>query len=308
MIYLKVYMTREVPSFPRSLMPENKIRVLRDEGGEETCFYIMIPRGWLKKGRGIKRLRHLMESGAGLRAGSIPGGGLPVCEEWVCADLADALGWQPPLPGTEWIGKILRQQPLCEAMIVFLPVRMPHRTFPAGRAAAGDGGPTNRYGEIRRALEEEAEYLEAFLQEGYRCLNRLLVVSGVCAGEERLPFRDEIGYYRRIYRESGLVVQLVSGPEVTAAVRIPAAIRTAGDAFPGMPLPGTTLCVDLREEFSVPLHALPEGTRYLDLTSKREKERLIDEKRSDICYTSTRNFLDTYVRNRYNAYCCKMDE
>ena len=61
------------------------------------------------------------------------------------------------------------------------------------------------------------------------------------------------------------------------------------------------VCIDMRPGYRIPFRRLPEKLLYLDMTSDPEKERLLSAKRKDICYRSALNFLDTYVRNRYNT-------
>lgn len=62
-----------------------------------------------------------------------------------------------------------------------------------------------------------------------------------------------------------------------------------------------TAVVDLRPKRRPPVREIAAGSLYLDLTSEPEKQRILQEKRTDISYISARNYLDTAFKARYNA-------
>lgn len=213
-------------------------------------------------------------------------------ERWLSQELRRLLKWQMPLPGMGWLREIRAGQPTCSHMILILP---------------DFGNDTEK-----RELEAEMDFLEEFLETDYDGLNGLLLISRALEsyGSRSLFLEESVPYFRRIYRETGLVTGCAGSlqesllPGTQEDIHLPAG--GAGDFAqlgPGKrmgPRKGT-LCIDMRKGYRVPFRGLPAGTRYLDMTSEPDKERLLRAKRKDVRYLSALNVLDTYVRNGYNT-------
>lgn len=255
-----------------------KASVHYGETGNAGITFFSLPEGWMKR---PDKLPGRMEKIAA-------GGG----ERWLSEELRRLLKWQMPLPGMGWLREICAGQPLCSHMILILP----------------DFGKDTE----KRELEAETAFLEEFLQTGYDGLNGLLLISRALEGygSRSLFLEESVPYFRRIYRETGLVtgcagfLQEELPPEtpgdspLSAAAAAPSSKRGAGGRI--RPRKGT-LCIDMRQGYRVPFRGLPAGTRYLDMTSEPDKERLLRVKRKDVRYVSALNVLDTYVRNGYNT-------
>lgn len=112
-----------------------------------------------------------------------------------------------------------------------------------------------------------------FLEKNYQERNGLYLVGDL----EMDTFLAE-----QIYEETGLVVG--------SLCRIP---KVDGRKC---------VIVELGNEKAEGLRKIPVGSLYLDLTSDREKQRYFAVKRQDISYISARNFLDTALKTRYNAF------
>ena len=112
-----------------------------------------------------------------------------------------------------------------------------------------------------------------FVERVYRERNGLYLIGEV----EVDPFLLEA-----IYEDSGLAVGNTD--------RIP---ETDGRCC---------VVVELGNESAEGLRRIPAGSVYLDLTSDPEKQRYFAIKRRDISYISARNFLDTALKTRYNAF------
>lgn len=255
-----------------------KTQVRYKEAGNVGITLFSLPGRWMKR---PDKLPARMEKAA---AGRARGG-----ELWLSGELRRLLKWQMPLPGMEWLREIRAGQPLCAQMILILP----------------DFGRDQEW----RELEEETAFLEEFLQGDYDGLNGLLVVSKALegCGSRSLFLEDRIPYFRRIYQETGLVAvcagslreDMRPGEAHSSPFSAGGAGAPAGEA---RRLPRTgTLCIDMRRGCRVPFRGLPAGTRYLDMTSEPDKERILRAKRKDVRYMSALNVLDTYVRNGYNT-------
>lgn len=183
-------------------------------------------------------------------------------EIWVAPEIRNVFPWRPEVPDTELMRLFWKGQKSYRSMIVVMP----------------DFGKEDFYEEIG----EEADCLRAFLGEDYGGLNGLLLISRILEKEGmQISLEEEVPYYAHIYQDTGLPV-ICGG---TAA--------SFGFA--------DGVCIDMRPGYRIPFRRLPEKLLYLDMTSDPEKERLLLAKRKDICYRSALNFLDTYVRKRYNT-------
>lgn len=114
---------------------------------------------------------------------------------------------------------------------------------------------------------------ELFLEQCFADLNGLYIVGG------KEPEDD--GFFERLYEQSGLISCFTDTLPVTDGKK--------------------TAVVDLCAARRPPLHRLASASLYLDLSSDREKRRMLAEKRPDISYISVRNYLDTALKARYNA-------
>lgn len=181
---------------------------------------------------------------------------------WLAPEIRRIYAWRPGVPETELMRLFWKEQKSCRSMIVVMP----------------DFGKEDFYEEIG----EEADCLRQFLGEDYGALNGLLLISRVLENEEiQISLEEEVPYYAHIYQDTGLPV-------------ICAGTATAHGFDDG-------ICIDMRPGYRIPFRKLPRKLLYLDMTSDPEKERLLSVKRKDICYVSALNFLDTYVRKRYNT-------
>lgn len=157
---------------------------------------------------------------------------------------------------------ILRSRPPCEHLTIVLPC--------FGEA------------EWEEELGTEAACVEEIVGGSYGMLNSLLLVSSAVEDRQRFFAGEKIPYYHRIYQDSGLLVQCAG-------------------AFQGGGQQKNFLCVNLRCGWEVPVRDLPRGAAYLDMTSDPKAQRLLAARRKDISYTSALNYLDTYLRKRYNT-------
>lgn len=189
---------------------------------------------------------------------------------WIAPELRNILGKSEtgaafcalPVPEAALMRLLWKQQGFCPRMTVILP----------------DFGKEDFYGEI----EAEAELIREFLENDYEGLNGLLLVSRALEGGGlQISLEEEVPYYSHIYQDTGLPVICAGSP--------------AGAGFRG------SMCIDMRPGYRIPFRCLPENAVYLDMTSEKEKERLLCAKRKDISYVSALNILDTYVRKRYNT-------
>lgn len=113
---------------------------------------------------------------------------------------------------------------------------------------------------------------EKFLENSYQDLNGLYLLGD---GDVDNSFLEQI------YGDSGLLAVCVD--------RMPEAEGRK------------CVFVDLAGADFGELRGLPEGCLYLDLRSDKEKQRYFALKRTDISYTSARNYLDIAMKARYNA-------
>lgn len=252
------------------MKPEKpRIRYEEEEDVGLTCFFL--PERWLKRPDRLpdrlEKLEHRTE-----RQGLFPAEAKKG-QRWYSPVLRRRMGWGVPLPDMDWMRRIFLCQPFCSHLTVILP-----------DFGEEDGA---------RELEKELSFLEELLQEDYEDRNSLLLISRALersgfAGE--IPLMEASPYCNRIYLETGLVTRCAgewkgSGPKGTGQSPSP-----------------DYLCMDLRGGYRIPFRVLPDRTLYLDMTSDAAKERLLGVKRKDVHYMSPMNFLDTYVRNRYNTY------
>ena len=272
MIYLNAFLiTEEEKAGKLRMMKPGKprIRYGEEEDVGLTCFFL--PERWLKRPDRLPDRLEKLECRTwrqGLFPAEAKGG-----QRWYSPALRRRMGWSVPLPDMDWMRRILLCQPFCPHLTVILP----------------DFGEEDR----ERELETELSFLEELLQEGYESRNSLLLISRALEGSGfagEVPLMEVSPYCDRIYLETGLVTRCAGEwkggrPEGT-----------------GQPVSSGHLCMDLRGGYRIPFRILPDRTLYLDMTSDAAKERLLGVKRKDVHYMSPLNFLDTYVRNRYNTY------
>lgn len=123
------------------------------------------------------------------------------------------------------------------------------------------------------SLRWQEDALEEFLTARFEELNSLCVIT-------ELPLEDS-PLFSFMEERSGLIASVTS--------RL-SSVRQKG-----------TLLLDMKRNWGIPWKNIPSGCIYLDMTQDSEKERILRAKRPDISYVSARNYLDTLLKNRYNA-------
>ncbi len=193
-----------------------------------------------------------------------------------------------------WLHRLWKEQPPCSQLVMILP----------GNGQTGDAW-------------------TGFLEENrYRDLNGLYLV--VRDGGEWNAFLERL---EQLYEETGLVAVCVtagSEPERQMWEKIAERIFRRREENPfserrrrfrnssdfrdkRQEASLRVLCLDFCRDYEIPYRSLPEGMIYVDMTSDSGKERLFLAKRKDISYISARNWLDTYVRKRYNTFRCEKE-
>lgn len=229
----------------------------------------------------------------------------------------------PPLQlSQEWLTRIWQQQPVASHLVMILPdmnceaptgepvwkpvtggTQILESTPPPSLNSAIEPVP-------KPALESILQFAEHLLQSRYDTrtlprLNSLILISpDPSAGQSNLLTRP---YFAEIYEQTGLLSLCVTeGSEAETLVWNSLAEKADREQFSEASGPHF-LCADFRPGYAIPYRKLPPGSIYLDMTSDPEKERLLFAKRKDIHYIGALNFLDTYVRKRYNTCCCKKE-
>lgn len=212
----------------------------------------LIPPSWAGTNKTADYVRRMGEAARGL---------------WIAPELEPCFpGWKQPFPEPELAAFLFLQQPFRENLVIL--------TKKAGNGTGTADG-ADESGSLKAVRQENAWWLERFLEKCFADLNGLYLVGGD-AVEETEEFLEWI------CEQSGLAACVTERmPDLDGR-------RTA--------------VVDLEGSIQVAARKIPAGSLYLDLASGSEKRRIFREKRTDISYISVRNYLDTAFKARYNVF------